>query len=262
MPDEKINFTPEEKKALKIANWIFLGLIVFLVLICIPKNSLMRNAETGSLIDDSVLVLAIIPIFTILFSVPGIIYGKITGRISNSHDMAKAMRTGVDTMAGFVVIAFVASQFIKYFTYTNIGRMLSMTGANFLKNLNVGVIPLIIIFVIFSGFLNLFMASASAKYAIFAPIFVPMFMGLGISPELTQIAYRIGDSFSNPIAPVITALPLILATMKRYDKDSGMGTLMSCMLPFSICFMAAWTILLIIWMLLNLPFGPGAYPYL
>lgn len=262
MPEEKIDFTPIEKSALRMANMIFLILIIALIVLCIPSNSIMRNPDTGSLVENSLLVNAIIPILTIIFGAPGIFYGKMTKKISNSHDLAKAMKSGVDTMAGFVVIAFIASQFIKYFGYTNIGKILSMTGANILKDLNIGPIPLIVIFILFSGFLNLFMASASAKYAIFAPIFVPMFMELGISPELTQIAYRIGDSISNPISPVLAALPLILATMKRYDKDSGMGTLMSCMIPFSICFVVGWTVLLIVWMLLGLPFGPGAYPYL
>ena len=261
-PSEVIEFTDDEKKAMRTANWVFLLLIVGLVAICIPENSFMREPETGSLMEGSLLVEAIIPILTIIFSVPGLVYGHIVKKINNSHDMAAAMKTGVDTMASFVVITMFSAQFIRYFGYSNLGRMLSMKGANFLKNLNVGVIPLMIVFILFSAFLNLFMASASAKYAVFAPIFVPMFMELGISPELTQIAYRIGDSISNPIAPVLAALPLILATMKKYDKDSGMGTLLSCTLPFSIWFVIGWTIMLIVWMYAGLPFGPGAYPYL
>ena len=141
---------------------------------------------------------------------------------------------------------------------SNIGRILSFKGAEFLQSLNINSVGLMMCFILVAGFVNLFMASASAKYAIFAPVFVPMFMKMGLSPELTQVAYRIGDSTTNIIAPVIAWIPYILTVMKKYDKDTGWGTLVSSMLPYSMAFLVSWAIMLAIWMILNLPLGPGA----
>jgi len=137
------------------------------------------------------------------------------------------------------------------------GNVLAIKGSEVLNALNVGWIPLLIVFIIFCGFINLMMPQASAKWAIFAPVFVPMFMNLGISPELTQCAYRISDSSMNILCPVLSSLPIILASMKRYEKDSGFGTLVSCMLPYSMSFLIFWTALLIIWGIFGLPLGPG-----
>ena len=256
------SISAKEEKALKAANWVFVGIAVFYIICCIPKNSFMRNPETGSLIDGSLLLDAIVPLFTILFFVPGLVYGRISGKFKNSRDLFNGFSNSMRTLSGFICVAFAASQFINYFNYTNLGRILSINGANVLQELNIGPIPLMLVFIFVSGFMNLFMTSASAKYAIFAPVFVPMFMTLGISPELTQVAYRIGDSCTNIIAPVLSSLPIILQAMKRYDKDSGFGTLVSCMLPYTVVFMVSWSIMLVIWMLLKLPLGPGAYIYM
>ena len=135
---------------------------------------------------------------------------------------------------------------------------MSFKGAELLKSLNVNSVVLVVCFILVAGFVNLFMASASAKYAIFAPVFVPMFMKMGLSPELTQVAYRIGDSTTNIIAPVIAWIPYILTIMKKYDKDTGWGTLVSSMLPYSMAFLFFWSLLLAVWMIIGLPLGPGA----
>ena len=251
-----------DEKALKIANYVFLGMILFLAVSCIPQTSWLRNPKTGSLIKGSLLLDAIVPLLTILFFVPGFVYGKISGKFKTSRDVYNGFSSSIRVLAGFICVSFAASQFTNYFKYSNLGSILSINGAHFLQQLNVGAIPLMIVFILVTGFSNLFMASASAKYAIFAPVFVPMFMTLGISPELTQVAFRIGDSSTNIIAPVLSSLPIILDAMKRYDKDSGLGTLVSCMLPFSIAIMVSWTVMLVVWMLLKLPLGPGAFIYL
>ena len=175
--------------------------------------------------------------------------------------MVAALNKSIASVAGFIAMAFMAAQFTTYFGKTNIGRILSFKGAELLKSLNVNSVVLMILFVIVAGFVNLFMASASAKYAIFAPVFVPMFMKLGISPEMTQVAYRIGDSTTNIIAPVIAWIPYILTVMKKYDKDSGWGTLVSSMLPYSMSLLVGWSVLMAVWMLLGLPLGPGAPVY-
>lgn len=255
------DMTPREAHALKVANLVFLGIVVIYVICCIPQNSFMRNPETGSLIDGSTLMNAIIPLFTILFFVPSFVYGKLCGSFKNDKDVVGAFNKSIASVSGFIAMAFMAAQFTNYFTRTNIGRILSFKGAELLQSMHTNSVILMICFVIVAGFVNLFMASASAKYAIFAPVFVPMFMGLGLSPELTQVAYRIGDSTTNIIAPVIAWIPYILTVMRKYDKDSGWGTLVSSMLPYSIAFMVGWCILMAVWMILKLPLGPGSPVY-
>lgn len=250
--------TAQEEKALKIANLVFLGIVVLYVVCCIPKNSFMRNNETGSLIEGSTLINSIIPLFTLLFFIPSFVYGKLCGTFKSDKDVVGAFNKSIASVSGFIAMAFVAAQFTSYFSKTYIGRILSFKGAELLEGMNANPVVLMICFVLVSGFVNLFMASASAKYAIFAPVFVPMFMGLGLSPELTQVAYRIGDSSTNIIAPVIAWIPYILTIMKKYDKDSGWGTLVSSMLPFSIAFLVGWCALLAVWMLVGWPLGPGA----
>lgn len=249
--------TPTEAKALKISNWTFVGMIVLIVILCIPQNSFFRNAETGSLIEGSVLINGLIPIFAILFMVPGIIYGRISGSIKNQKELGAAFTASFRTIAGFLATAFFASQFSNYFKYTKIGNIISMKGAETLQALDIGWIPLIVIFILFCGLVNLMMPQASAKWAVFAPVFVPMFMSLGMAPEMVQCAYRIADSSMNILCPVLSSLPIILASMKRYEKDSGFGTLASNMLPYSMCFLLFWTIMLIVWCSVGLPLGPG-----
>ena len=201
---------------------------------------------------------AIIPLFTLLFFIPSFVYGKLCGSFKSDKDVVASFNKSIASISGFIAMAFVASQFTNYFSKTNIGRVLSFKGAELLQSLNVNSIGLMMCFILVAGFVNLFMASASAKYAIFAPVFVPMFMKMGLSPELTQVAYRIGDSTTNIIAPVIAWIPYILTVMKKYDKDTGWGTLVSSMLPYSIAFLVSWSVMLALWMALNLPLGPGA----
>lgn len=250
--------TAKEEKALSIANWVFLAIAALYVIVCIPSNSFMRNPDTGSLIEGSTLMNAIIPLFTLLFFIPAFVYGKVCGTFKSDKDVVASFNKSIASVSGFIAMAFVAAQFTNYFTKTNIGRILSFKGAELLQSMNINSVGLMMCFILVAGFINLFMASASAKYAIFAPVFVPMFMKLGLSPELTQMAYRIGDSTTNIIAPVIAWIPYILTIMKKYDKDTGWGTLVSSMLPYSIAFLVGWSLLLALWMVLDLPLGPGA----
>jgi aminobenzoyl-glutamate transport protein len=162
------------------------------------------------------------------------------------------------TLGGYVVLVFFASQFVAYFGWTNIGLIVAVKGAALMKALNMGTIPLLIGLILFSALINLFMGSASAKWAIMAPVFVPMFMLLGYSPELTQGCYRIGDSVTNIISPMMSYFALIISFFERYEKKSGIGTLVATMLPYSVIFFLGWTVLFITWISLELPIGPGA----
>lgn len=260
--DDLTTITDQETKAVKVAGAVMIAMLVLLFIVCVPEDSFMRNASTGSLVSGSTLMNGIIPIIATIFFVPSYIFGKMTGVFKSEKDVAEQLTKSMSGMGGYIALAFVASQFIAYFSATNIGTIVALHGAQFLNDIGAWPPVLMVLFVILSGFLNLFMGSASAKWVIMAPVFIPMFMGIGISPELTQAAYRIGDSSTNIITPLMEYFPLILSFAKKYDKDSGIGTMISTMLPYSIGFMISWAIVLVIWMVLNLPLGPGVGIYM
>ena len=161
-------------------------------------------------------------------------------------------------MASYIALAFAASQFVAYFAWSNLGLILAVTGAGLLKATGLSGIPLIVLFIFVCAFIDLFLASASAKWAVIGPVFVPMLMIMGYSPELTQAAYRIGDSFTNIVTPLMPYMPLIIAFAQKYEPKLRLGTLMALMLPYSIAFAISWSILLALWLLLGIPLGPGA----
>jgi aminobenzoyl-glutamate transport protein len=199
---------------------------------------------------------AIVPLIFFFFLIPGIAYGLATSTISSSKDVAKAMIESMAAMAPIIVLAFFAAQFVEYFNHSNLGRMLAMAGGKALFAANLGPELLIIVFIGLIMLLNLFMGSMSAKYLMVAPIFVPMLMMLGISPELTQAAYRVGDSVTNVITPLNAYLIIILVVIQRYARDAGMGTLVALMMPYSIAFGIVWTIMLLLWMASGRELGP------
>ena len=250
--------TSTESKALKRANLVLLVMVAGMVAILIPQNSFMRNAETGSLVNKSPFMDGIITLVMLYFFVPAVIYGRNSGLFKSHRDVCNAMGKSMAMMSSYVALVFVSSQFINYFKYTQIGTVIALKGANFFKTAGIGPIPLMILFVLFSAFANLFMGSASAKWTFLAPVFVPMFMLLGFSPELTQVAYRIGDSCTNLITPLMSQFATIVIFTRRYDENAGIGTLVSMMLPYTIGFLITWSVMLVIWMTFGIPVGPGA----
>ena len=249
--------TDREKKALRNAGLAALLFVVLIVAACIPADSFFRN-DKGELLGNTPLVDSIVVLIALLFFIPGTVYGLSAGTFKNDKDVAGAMTKAMSSMGSFLALAFVSAQFINYFGYTKLGTIIALAGASFLESINIGLIPLMIIFVIFSAFMNLFMGSASAKWNILAPVFVPMFMLLGYSPELCQLAYRIGDSCTNIITPMMTYYAVIIMFAQRYDKKAGIGTITATMLPYSIAFLVCWTILLVIWLTAGLPIGINA----
>lgn len=201
---------------------------------------------------------AIEVLITILFIIPGTVYGVLMGKIKNDKDVAKLASDAMAAMGAYLVLAFVAGQFVAYFGHTNLGSIAAVNGAEVLKNLGLTGIPLLLAFVFVSSLMNLFVGSASAKWAFMAPIFVPMLMLSGLSPAAVQAAYRVGDSITNIITPLMPYLPIIIIFAQKYDRKAGLGTLISAMLPYSIAFGIGWTILLIIWFMAGLPLGPSA----
>ncbi len=260
MPDDE-PLTELENKGLRRAGIALLIFIVIMAVMLIPENGALRALDeaSGQMTMDYFLSNGLIFAIFFLFAIPGLVYGMTIGKIKSSHDFVESMTESMKSMGSYIVLAFFAAQFINYFSYTNLGTILSVEGAKFLENIGFKGLPLIISFIVLAAFLDLFMGSASAKWAIMAPIFVPMMFKLGLTPELTQIAYRIADSVVNIITPLMSYFAMILVFMKRYDKRSGLGTLISTMLPYSIAFFISWVLLLVIWYFTSIPIGPDAY---
>ncbi|WP_156291910.1 AbgT family transporter [Oceanobacillus salinisoli] len=249
--------TAKERTALKWANISILITAAFILIHLLPENGVLRNPETGSIIDGSPFMDGIVFILTILFFVPGLVYGLKAGTIKSSNDFGKILSEAMATMGSYIVLVFFAAQMLAYFQWSNLGPIIAIKGAELLEALNFTGVPLVIGFIILAAFINILIGSASAKWAILAPVFVPMFMFLGYDPAFTQMLYRIGDSITNPITPMLPYLPLLLAFAKRYDKNAGLGTLISNLLPYSIAIFIVWTIFITVWYLLGIPVGPG-----
>lgn len=198
---------------------------------------------------------SIVPMIFLCFITGAIFYGARVGKLRNDKDVAKLLVDSIAYMAPIIVLAFFAAQFTELFKYSGLDRMLALAGGQALGKAGLSPYTLMVAFILVTATFNLFVGSMSAKYAMFAPIFVPMFMMVGISPELTQAAYRIGDSVSNIITPLNAYLIIILVFMQKYVPRSGMGTLISMMMPYTIVFTIIWTILLLVWMALGLPLG-------
>ncbi len=252
-----------ESLGLKYAGISFVLLTVVVVLLCLGEKPFLGDPKTGSLLSyNAYLMKGMVPIVALFFLIPAVCYGMGVGRIKTDKDVIAMMSLAMSELGGYIVLIFFAAQFLTVFTQSNMGIILATEGANFLKNIGFSGLPLIFCFLIFSSFINIFVGSASAKWAILAPVFVPMFLLLGYDPAFTQIAYRIGDSITNPISPLFPYFPILIAFAKKYDKDIGMGKIIANMLPYSIVFGILWFILLAIFMIFDLPLGPGAGVYI
>jgi len=244
-----------EKRGLVWAGVSVVVTVAIIALLVGPKNALLRDPATGGL---KPFYESIVALLLVVFLVPGLAYGFVTGQIRRDRDAARMMGETMSTMGTYIVLAFFAGQFVAYFNWSNLGKILAIDGARLLKAMNFTGPALLISFVLVTGTINLAMASASAKWAIMAPVFVPMFMDLGYSPETTQAFYRVGDSITNIITPLNYYYPIIIAVAQRYAPKIGLGTLISAMLPYSIAFGIAWTLMALVWYWLGLPMGPGA----
>ncbi len=256
-PEEIHQLTKQEKKgmiyalvaSLLFTAWVLWGLI--------PADGFLRHPVDGGILR-SPFMSGIVAFIFLGSAVAGIAYGVGAKTFKNDEDVMDGMAKSMQTLGSYIVLVFFAAQFVAYFNWTNLGLIFAISGADFLQSANLGSIPLMLGFVVVAAIINLVMGSASAKWAIMAPVFIPMFMLLGFSPEFTQVAYRVGDSITNIISPMMSYFALIVAFMQRYDPKAGIGTIVSTMLPYSVVFFIGWAIMLIIWILLGLPIGPGA----
>ncbi len=257
-PNETMEVTKEEKKGLVAAGISLLVFGAIMLLLMLPENAILKVDGSLKTFTSNGLV----PTIMLFFIIPGLAYGIVSGSVRSDKDVVKFMSKSMATMGGYLVLAFFAAQFIKYFAYTNLGIILAVSGANFLESIGFTGLPLIIGFILVAGFINLFIGSASAKWGIMAPVFVPMMYRLGFTPEFTQLAYRIGDSCTNIITPLMSYFAVIVVFAQKYDEDTGIGTLISTMVPYSIMFLLGWTLLLVLWYFFGWPIGPEAFIHL
>ncbi len=255
-PEAISELTPLERKGLRRTGWAALAWIAIILLGVLPDNGFLRGPDNSIL--HSPLLRGFIAFLFLIGATLGIVYGYTVGKFKNSADVIEGMNSSFKSLVSFLVLVFFAAQFVAWFQWSNLGVLLAINGAEVLQDINIGLIPLVILFIIFSAFINLFMGSASAKWAIMAPVFIPIFMLLGYSPEMSQAVYRVGDSVTNVLTPMMSYFALIIVYFQKYDKKAGFGTIVANMLPFSIAFFIGWTLFLILWIILGLPLGPEA----
>ncbi|MDR4988609.1 MAG: AbgT family transporter [Bacteroidales bacterium] len=266
-PEEIKKLTADERRGLRATFWTLIILALLLLWSAvpieggiwshIPGSGFMRDQQTGDLLR-SPFMSGIVAIIFLVAAILGIVYGIAAKTLKSNYDVINGMGKSMSTLGTYIVLVFFAAQFVAYFNWTNLGLIFAIQGANFIGSLGFGRIPLMIALVLVSAIINLVVGSASAKWAIMAPVFIPMFMLLGYSPEFTQLAYRVGDSVTNVIAPMMSYFAMIVAFMERYDKNAGIGTIIATMLPYTFIFLMAWLVMLIIWIILGVPIGPGA----
>ena len=245
-----------EKKGLLMATLAFLSIFAATLIGIIPENGFFRGEDGGFL--SSPLIEGVVAMLFITAGAMGLAYGFTTGIFKNDADVMNGLAGSMKTLATYLVLVFFAAQFVAYFKWSNLGIIMAVKGASFLMSANIGLIPLMILFILLSGAINMLMGSASAKWAILAPIFIPMFMIMGYSPELSQVVFRIGDSVTNVISPMMSFFALIIAFFQKYEPKTGIGTIVAAMLPYTMVFTVAWILLLIVWLLIGIPLGPGA----
>jgi aminobenzoyl-glutamate transport protein len=258
---EKHAVTETENKGLKAAGIAALVCIAIILVLVIPQNGFLRN-DNGGLLPSSPLTKGIVGILFFFFFIVGIAYGKAAGTIKSEKDIPKLMQKGLQGSLGFLVVVLTAAIFVHFFNASNLTTILAVKGAEALKVMNLVGLPLLILFIILSTFVNLFITSGSAKWLILAPIFVPMLSMVGLSPAATQLAYRIGDSSTNIISPISYYVPVIIGLIEQYKSEeekntTGIGTVISLTMPYSLAYLVSLTALLIVWYMLKLPLGPG-----
>lgn len=249
--------TALEKRGLIWAAVTVALLVAFVLAGALPESGFLRDPKTGSVLD-SPLMKGVVAIIFLFGALSGLAYGLGAKTIRSQNDVTNAMQESMVTMAPYLVMVFFAAQFIALFNASNVGLIFAVHGSELLKGFGLSAVPLMIGFIIFTCLLDLLIGSASAKWALMAPVFVPMFMLLGVSPELTQASYRVADSVVNIVSPLMSYFPLILAFANKYDSKAKVGTVIALMLPYSIGFLLFWSALLLVWIFLGLPLGPGA----
>ena len=237
-----------------VATIVFAGLLLAGLL---PADGALRSPATGDILR-SPFISGIVLIIALYAALCGIVFGRASGTFRNSGDVISAMEHSMQTMGSYLVLMFFAAQFVSYFAWSQLGSIMAIKGALWLQALELGPGLLLTGMILVAAFINLFVGSGSAKWALLAPIFVPMLLLTGISPEATQMAFRIGDSTTNIITPLMPYFGVVVAFVQQYDKQSGIGSIIALMLPYSLVFLLGWSLLFLLWVTTGLPLGPGA----
>lgn len=247
--------TPDESRGLLFALFGLVGVLGLFALLTLPPGAPLRNPTTGAIVGNSPFMNGLIAVIMVLFMVTGAAFGFGAGTFKGINDIIKAMEKAIGNLGSLIFLLLIISQFIAYFNYTNMATILAVKMADGLKDSHIGPLPLLVGFIFVVAILDLLITGAIAKWAIFAPVFVPVFIRLGIAPESVLAAYRIGDSPVNMITPLNAYFVMVVAFAQKYEKNSGVGTLVALMLPYLVGIFVLWTVLFIVWYMLGLPWG-------
>lgn len=253
--EQGASLSEQESRGLRFAGLGLLGLIAVFCLLTIPAWAPLRNPATGELIGNSPFMNGLIALIMLMFLTTGWAYGIGAGTLRTLTEVIAAIEKSIKNLGGTIFLFFVLSQFVAYFTYTNMGTVMALSLSGVLQSANIGALPLLVGFIIVVAIIDLLLTGAIAKWAIFAPVFVPLLMKLGVEPEAVLAAYRVGDSPMNAITPLNAYFALVVGFAQKYDKTAGVGTIVSLMLPYVVWMFVLWTALFSVWKWLGLPWG-------
>lgn len=253
--EERRDLTPQEARGLRFALFGLIGLVAVFLALSLPSGAPLRHPVTDELIGNSPFMNGLITLIVLMFLTTGWAYGIGAGTLRTLPEVIKAMEKAVTGLGGTIFLFFVLSQFVAYFTYTNMGTVLALSLAGVLSSANIGALPLLLGFIVVVAIIDLLLTGAIAKWAIFAPVFVPLLMKLGVEPESVLAAYRVADSPMNAITPLNAYFALMVGFAQKYDKNAGVGTVVSLMLPYVAIMFVLWTALFALWQVLGLPWG-------
>ncbi len=256
-----VALTPEQRRGLKNAGISLLIYVLLIVLLVAPENAPLRDQQTGGIVPSPFLR-GLIPILFFMFAIPGYFYGKATGVIKKPNDVLRQMEHGMKELSGYIVLMLVVAQFINLFSWSRLDTILAINGAEFLQSTGLTGPVMFTLFMVIVALLNIFLGSGSAKWAIFAPIFIPMLAQLNYNPAFVQLMYRVGDSITNCVTPLYVYFPLLLGWIHKYNKNIGIGTIVSLLIPYAVVLFAIWVVMLFVWYGLDLPIGVGEGIYI
>jgi aminobenzoyl-glutamate transport protein len=257
--DESTHDPAAEKRGLRFSLYAFLGFLALILVFTVPEGAPLRDPETGDIIGTTPFMDSLLFIIAMFFLIAGTAYGYGAGTFKSSGDVIAAVTKTFAGLAGLVFMLLMISQFIAYFNYTNLPSVLAVTLAEWLQSAGIPALPLLLGMIVIIMALDIIIPGIVPKWAIFAPIFVPLFIQLGVPPQTGLAAYRVADSPLNVVTPLMVYLPFMVTVAQRYQKDSGIGTIIALMIPYVVVIAIVWILLFALWFITGLPLGPG-YP--
>jgi aminobenzoyl-glutamate transport protein len=254
---EQEGLSPEESRGLTFAALALLAFVAVISWLTFPEGAALRNPETGAIIGDSPFMSSLVFLIMLVFLVTGVAYGFGAKTMRTAERMIDAITQTFADLAGLLFLFFVIGQFVAYFTYTNLGTVLAVTLADWLKEANLNSITLLMAFIFIGLLLSIPVPNILPKWAIMAPVFIPLFLKLGVDADVVLAAYRVSDSPPNVINPLLPHFALVVGFARRWNPDAGVGTVVAMMLPYTAATMVAWTLLFFVWYTIGLPFGPA-----